>query len=69
MSQLLQPTLSLTRMQGTLNASDDQYRVDNEELHNVGVTALVTFQAATINMTIQSICAAAHTCWQDRVSA
>lgn len=22
-------------VQGTLNASDDQYRVDNEELHNV----------------------------------
>ena len=23
-------------MQGTLNASDDQYRVDGDELHNVG---------------------------------
>ena len=25
----------VSSVQGTLNASDDQYRVDNEELHNV----------------------------------
>ena len=26
-------------LQGTLNASDDQYRVDGEELHNVSLHA------------------------------
>ena len=26
-------------VQGTLNASDDQYRVDGDELHNVGLYA------------------------------